>query len=117
MTAAAVPLGENNWMGWIVDLAHWHGYKVAHFRPARTAHGWRTAGQYDAKGFPDLVMINPEQGRVLFREIKSDGGRLDDDQALWRNWLVSAGADWGLWQPKDRDDVVATLTDGRWTIP
>ena len=118
MTAAYTPsLTEADWMGWVVDLAHWHGWKVAHFRPARTQHGWRTAGQYDAKGWPDLVLVNPERGGVLFREVKSDTGRLDDDQALWRNWLVSAGADWGIWQPRDRDTVVAEITDGKWTVP
>ena len=49
-------------------------------------------------GFPDLVIV----GRaVLWRELKSDRGRLSLDQHRWREHLTAAGADWGIWRPAD----------------
>lgn len=37
------------------------GYRVAHFRPEKTAHDWRTAVAADGKGYPDLAMAKPGQ--------------------------------------------------------
>lgn len=114
MSAAVGPaITETAWMDWIAEIAHTWGWTLAHFRPARTIHGWRTAVGYDGKGFPDLVLIHPIRRRVIFAEVKTDRGRLDDDQATWRNKLVSAGADWHLWQPKDRPAVVELLSFGQ----
>ena len=118
MTAAVTqPITEAAWMDWVVELAHWHGWVVAHFRPARTAHGWRTAVGYDGKGWPDCQFVHPTRHLVLYREIKTDSGRLDTDQQRWGDWLTQAGADWAVWRPRDRDSVVATLTDGTWIVP
>ncbi|MGZ4317386.1 MAG: hypothetical protein ACXVRS_16380, partial [Gaiellaceae bacterium] len=51
----------------IVQAAHLAGWHVAHWRPAQTAHGWRTPCQYDAKGWPDLTLVGP---RLVVAEIK-----------------------------------------------
>jgi hypothetical protein len=51
------------------------------------------------KGFPDLVLAGP--GGVLFREIKTETGRLTDDQARWIQMLRRGGADVKVWQPVD----------------
>jgi hypothetical protein len=37
----------------VIELARLGGWRVAHFRPARTASGWRTPVQGDGAGFPD----------------------------------------------------------------
>lgn len=83
----------------IIRLAGYHPVLVAHFRPARTEQGWRTPVQGDGKGFPDLVLVGP--GGVMFREAKSDRGSLEPDQKTWRDALLGAGANWGLWRPRD----------------
>lgn len=103
-------LGELEWMGSVVSLARPLGWRVAHFRPARTVHGWRTAGSYDAAGFPDLVLVHPERRLVLWRELKAEGEPLRPEQKLWRDWLTDAGADWGVWTPRDLPEVAHIIT-------
>ena len=49
-------------------------------------------------GFPDLVIAGP--GGQIFAELKA-GGRLDPEQARWRDVLQAAGASWRLWRPAD----------------
>lgn len=80
----------------IIELAKVLGWHVAHFRPARTKHGWSTAMQ-GHKGFPDLVLAR--SGRVVFAECKSEKGRLSDEQVSWLDAL--AGAEVYVWRPAD----------------
>lgn len=87
----------------IVDAAKLYGWRVAHFRPAQTAKGWRTAVQGD-NGFPDLVLAR--DGEVLFRELKVGRGKLRSDQVLWRDDL---GNQWGLWTDADLDQIMQEL--------
>lgn len=96
----------------IVDLAHTYGWKVAHFRPARTAKGWRTPVAYDGKGWPDLVLVHPAYG-VLFREVKLDGAKLRPEQAEWLDALDDAREDVGVWRPADWQWIVEILSGGR----
>ena len=51
-----------------------------------------------APGWPDWVIVG---SRLLFRELKSDAGDLTRDQRRVRNLLVTAGADWAVWTPRD----------------
>lgn len=82
----------------VVQMARTFGWRVAHFRPARTAKGWRTAVGYDGAGFPDLVLA---RDRVVFAELKGDGGRLRPEQNEWGAVLERAGAEWYVWTPAD----------------
>ena len=59
----------------VIDLAHYTGWVVAHFRAARTEKGWRTPVAADGAGFPDLVLVNRSQKRVLYVELKSEDGK------------------------------------------
>lgn len=86
---------ETEFADTIIELAHWYGWQVAHFRPARTAKGWRTPMQGDV-GFPDLVLAR--DGVVMFVELKSMGGRLSAGQKRWGEQL---GAIWQVWRPTD----------------
>lgn len=95
----------------IVDLAHLYGWAVAHFRPARTEHGWRTPAQYDAAGFVDLVLVHPRRG-VIFAEVKSDRGKVRPDQRAWLDRLEAAGAHADIWRPVDFPDRIAPLLSG-----
>lgn len=97
----------------VVELAHLYGFKVAHFRPARTGSGWRTAVSYDGAGFPDLVLVHPIRGLHWYRELKVGNNKLDDNQASWQCWLISAGANYDTWRPRDWDDIVAALSGGK----
>jgi hypothetical protein len=90
---------EDDLLGAVLDLCRLKHLHTAHFRPARTAGGWRTAVSGDGKGFPDLVIVGPRG--VLFRELKAERGRTSPQQAEWTFWLRQAGADMGYWDPAD----------------
>ena len=92
----------------VLALAKLTSWRVAHFRTAMNARGqYMTPVAGDGKGFPDLVLV--KGGRVLYRELKRDGGYLEPEQKAWRDALLAAGADWALWRPRDWPLVEATL--------
>lgn len=99
---------EADWQTQVLDLARLYGWRVAHFRPARTEHGWRTPVAADGKGWPDLVLVHPDKG-VIFAELKTDRGRLSDDQKAWIDLLDAAGAAVHVWKPSDFDQVQEVL--------
>jgi hypothetical protein len=82
------------------------GWRWTHFRPARTARGWRTPLSGDA-GFPDLVAVRGD--RVLWAELKAERGRLSDEQAKWLAALGHAGQDVHCWRPSDWPTIQETL--------
>ena len=55
-------------------------------------------------GWLDLTIGGP--GGVLFRELKTDTGRLTTDQKDWLHLLQAAGYDAGVWRPRDWEHVV-----------
>lgn len=87
----------------VLDYARLREYRVAHIRPARTAHGWRTPYEGDA-GLPDLILARA--GVVLLAELKSATGRPTADQLAW---LAAAGERGQLWRPQDWATVVEVL--------
>jgi VRR-NUC domain len=96
MTArTALRLNEATVQDGILGLARPLGIRVVHFRPALTKDGrWRTPVEGDAEGWPDLTLIGT---RLIVREVKGDGGRLDPDQAQWLDDLTAAGVDAAVW--------------------
>lgn len=67
------------------------------------------------KGFPDLTMIHPRRGLLLFVELKRDGEYPKLAQRLWYAAIKcveenSAGiVSIRIWRPKDRPEIVTTL--------
>lgn len=98
----------------IVELAHLHGWTVAHFRNARTADGRHlTAVAYDAKGYPDLTLV---RDRVVWIEVKGDGDRIRPDQRQWIDVLQGAGQEVhvvtpAMWLAGDLDPVLDRRDD------
>lgn len=72
----------------ILEALRITGWRAVHYRPARTARGWRTPLSGDA-GAPDIIAIHPDRG-VLLIEAKSDIGRLRPEQLEWREWAEAA---------------------------
>ena len=93
----------------IIEAAHLYGWLVAHFRKAMTKCGnWVTPVAGDGKGFPDLVLVHPELGRVIFAECKSHKGRLTEEQKMWL-----AATHGCLWTPQIWDEIIEELKCGR----
>ena len=83
----------------VIELAQAYGWQVCHFRPARTARGWRTAMQGHA-GFPDIVAVR--YGRKVGAELKVGSNKPTEQQLLWlHHW----GADGYLWYPSDWQQI------------
>jgi hypothetical protein len=77
-------MNEAELQGLVTDTAATFGWWRAHFRPARTAHGWRTPGTYEAgKGWPDLQLVGEGTDPLLVWELKAVGGIVDHDQVEW----------------------------------
>lgn len=94
----------------IIEAAITYGWLVTHFRPARTAKGYRTAVQ-GHKGFPDLVLVKGD--RVIFAELKGLRGYLSNEQAIWLHRLRDAGAEVYLWNERDWPFILALLQSVR----
>lgn len=97
---------ERDWQRDIIRLARTLGWRVAHFRPAQTSKGWRTAVAADGAGFPDLILV---RDRLIAAELKNEKGRVTEEQREWIAALQVAGIEAYVWRPDDLDDVMAVL--------
>lgn len=97
---------EADFQAAVIDLAHLCGWRVAHFRPARTEAGWRTAVTADGAGFPDLVLVRE---RIIFAELKSQRGRVSSEQRAWLDALAAGGAECYILRPIDWPDIERVL--------
>lgn len=91
----------------VIGIAKLYGWRVVHFRPARTKDGWRTAMTGD-RGFPDLVLARG--GVVLHVELKRQDGRLGRGQPEWADAL---GDSYRLWRPSDLERIKQELRHDR----
>ena len=93
----------------VVEVARLAGWRVAHFRAARTVNGWRTPVTADGAGWPDLVIVRPP--RILFVELKSETGEATARQLEWLDVLrLLPQVEVFLWRPCDWDALVEALT-------
>lgn len=98
-----MPVTEAEFTNSVIALAQLRGWKVAHFRPARTIRGWRTAVQGDI-GFPDLVLAR--NGVVIFAELKTDKGKIRPEQEEWHQQIGTVY----VWRPGDiRTEILDVL--------
>lgn len=84
----------------VVELAQRLGYLTYHTHDSR----------HSAKGFPDLVLVHPRTGWLLFAELKSQDGRPTPDQDQWLRALALRGVSF-LWRPSAWHDgsIIAAL--------
>ena len=101
------PLTEAEFTRQVIAFARLHGWRVAHFRSARTARGWRTPVQGDGKGFPDLILVG--HSRIIVAELKVGRKTLTADQTEWIAAFVLAGAGAYVWYPSDWPEIESVL--------
>lgn len=85
---AAYGMSEADLESAVRDLLKVHGLWGYHVRDSRRS----------APGWPDWVIVG---GRILFRELKAQHGRLSSEQRRVGYLLQAAGADWAVWRPSD----------------
>ena len=99
-------ISEKEFQLQVIQLAKMFGWRIHAERPAWTGKGWRTPIQGDA-GFPDLVLvreIHPEEVQRIFAELKSEEGKLTEDQKVWVRLLNAY-----VWRPSQIKEIAKIL--------
>jgi hypothetical protein len=109
-----LPILERDVQKLMTDALELYGFSWCHFRPARTAYGWRTpvSGPLGA-GFPDVLAAFPatgsRPGRVLLLEVKGSTGRLSPAQREVHATLRAAGLEVLTVTPETVDSLLEEL--------
>jgi hypothetical protein len=74
----------------VIDTARWAGFVHWHCVDSRRS----------LPGFPDLVLVHVNSGRLVFIELKSQTGRLRTEQLEWMGHL-SLRHEFYVWRPSD----------------
>lgn len=98
----------------VVGRAKRRNWRVAH--AGRAWVGGKEDGQFItpmAKGWPDLTLAK-EGHRLVFIELKTEEGRVDDEQWMWLRLLNKCGARAIIIRPSDLREgrVTAILNEG-----
>lgn len=91
------------------------GWKVMHVgestkRVRTKGGGYKTIPDPEVAGWPDLVLAHPQSGRLLFRELKTNTGKLTPGQTGWLELLIKCEEDAGVWRPKDWSRICDELS-------
>jgi hypothetical protein len=105
-TLDLVGLSEVQWERWVVRVADLYGWHGIHIR--QSEGNVQGVDRADAYGWPDWTFVKPEVG-IMFRELKTETGRLSSAQRMWHLWLHEAGADVAVWRPSQWQTVIDTL--------
>jgi hypothetical protein len=100
-------LTEREFSTLVADVARLGGWKRYHTFDSRRSHF----------GFPDWVFCR--NGILIFAELKSESGRLSDEQRAWIDALQMVAHGPGskvlvfVWRPSSWDEIVEILTGRR----
>lgn len=90
----------------VVRLATMYEWLVHHVRPGRYGEFYKTDG---LPGMPDLVLISLRNRGVIFAELKTVRGRLNENQLIVGKALMQNGAEYYVWRPNDMQDIADRL--------
>ena len=99
-------ISERDFSTQVEDLLKLYGWRYTHFRPARTKHGWVTAITGDP-GFPDYLALKDKI--MLVFELKSEKGKVSEDQQAWHDDFKKAGITVLVFRPSDFDSIARLL--------
>ena len=89
----------------LLEVKHW---LWCHYRPARRKDGSWYTPLSGHKGLMDYIAT--KDGRLLLFELKSDKGKMSDDQLIWKCELSMTSAEIYVWKPADWPFIQETLT-------
>lgn len=81
---------EKELMALVIEAARWSNFWVYHTHDSRRSQA----------GFPDLVLVHRDSGRLLFCELKSAKGALTPEQEDWLTYL-GRKHETRVWKPED----------------
>ena len=64
---------------------------------------------HSPKGFPDLVLVNPDKCRVIYVELKTEKGKVSNHQQYWLHALWKCKQEVYIWRPDDIEDIARIL--------
>ena len=100
-------MNEKQFQAQVIQIARMNGWRIFHPQKMQARDGsWRTALSGD-RGWPDLVLAHRDRGLVVV-ELKTDNGRLSDDQKAWL-YHLAPWAECYVWRPTDLDDIARRL--------
>jgi hypothetical protein len=73
-----------------------------------TYHTWNSMNS--KAGFPDLIAVLPGVA-LIWAELKTEKGKLDQEQESWLLSLAKTGEMVYLWRPSDTDEIQQVLQD------
>lgn len=97
---------EAEFQAQVVQLATITGWRHLHVRRT-VGRGRKWTTSTNLAGWPDLLLWRP--GRIIAAELKSDSGKVTDEQAEVLRSLAEAGVDGYVWRPSDFDRIAAVL--------
>jgi len=102
-------ISEKELLGTVLELCEAHGWRVFH------VFDTFPAARVSSKGFPDLTMV--KNRCLLFVELKSEKGKLSQDQMAWMVELGNAamGIDphYYIWRPTELlDGTIERILEG-----
>ena len=90
----------------VIRLANMYEWLVHHVRPGRYGEFYKTDG---LPGMPDLVLISLRNRGVIFAELKTARGRLNENQLIVGKALMQNGAEYYVWRPGDMQEIADRL--------
>lgn len=90
----------------VIQLAELTGWRCMHVRAVTDQRG-RTRTPTTTVGWPDVTLWRPD--RLMFRELKTEAGRVTVEQRDVLDSLAAAGADVAVWRPSQWDEIETTL--------
>ena len=101
---------ENELKSVVLNVARRAGWMIHHDLPAMSRNGrWATHVE-GTVGFPDLVLVHPNAGQLLFVELKSDKGKTTTSQDNWLAAIGLAGCENHVVRPADLEFITHRLT-------
>ena len=98
---------EKEFQDKVTHLAKMHGWAVHHVSPHMVRPG---VFRSDTPGWPDLTLVRRtgDTTEIIFAELKTDTGRVDDKQKYWLDQL-SGGYECYVWRPMNFITIVHRL--------
>ena len=104
-------MSEADFKDILIGVAKRYGWLVHHDLPAQNSRGrWATHVQGDA-GFPDLILLHPNSGKLFAIELKSDKGKLTPGQKRWLMAFEKSGIYNAVLKPSDMEYALYLLTN------